>query len=182
VGLVAVSGRDLAAPDELTQRRSRLRPHERRGDKIVLAENFKPGICQTGWHRDACVDDERQCPRRDRAMAATTFGICCPERVVIQPSGRGAISPSSSDASRSASSITCCVPTLLARSLPDRIQRLIVSGSRPTRRAASGTVSTGVVYYNIANAGRFTSMRDPTRPKYPQRDSNPCCRRERPES
>jgi hypothetical protein len=43
------------------------------------------------------------------------------------------------------------VPTLRARSFPSRIQRLMVSGFRPARRAASGTVSI-VVYYNIRSA------------------------------
>lgn len=37
--------------------------------------------------------------------------------------------------------MTCCVPTLRARSFPERIQRRIVSGSLPVRRAASGTVN-----------------------------------------
>jgi len=43
-------------------------------------------------------------------------------------------------AARSASSMTCWVPTLCARSRPDRIQRRTVSASRCSRRAASGTV------------------------------------------
>src|SRR5437867_1273196 len=41
----------------------------------------------------------------------------------------------------------CCVPTFLAGSLPDRIQRRTVSGFLPTRRAASGTVNIVVAYY-----------------------------------
>ena len=44
--------------------------------------------------------------------------------------------------------MTCWVPTFLAASFPSRIQRRTVSGLRPTRRAASGTVNI-VVYYNI---------------------------------
>ena len=43
--------------------------------------------------------------------------------------------------SRSPSSMTCCVPTLRDGSFPALIHRRIVSGLRPTRRAASGTVS-----------------------------------------
>jgi hypothetical protein len=49
---------------------------------------------------------------------------------------------------KSFSSIRCCVPIRVALSLPERIQRRTVSGSRFVRRAASGTVSIVATYYN----------------------------------
>lgn len=56
--------------------------------------------------------------------------------------------PSPVNASRSASSTTCWVPTRVERSRPERIQRRMVSGLRPVRRAASGTVSIVACYNN----------------------------------
>lgn len=55
---------------------------------------------------------------------------------------------SSMTCARSASSIMCWVPILVALRRPDRIQRRTVSGSRLVRRAASGTVNTVATYYN----------------------------------
>lgn len=52
-----------------------------------------------------------------------------------------------SKGSRSDSSMTCWVPTLLARRRPVRIQRRMVSGSFPARLAASGTVIIARYYY-----------------------------------
>src|SRR5258706_10436721 len=63
-----------------------------------------------------------------------------PQNVFCHSGGSGTVKEPL-NASRSASSITCCVPTLRAMSFPSRIQRRTVSGLRPTRRAASGTVS-----------------------------------------
>lgn len=142
------------------------RPEQRGRHKVVIREDVEPFSGKARRYRHARVDYECQCPLRERAIAATTSGIGRPERVFSQGGGSGSISPSSSIDARSASSITCCVPTLRARNLPDRIQRRIVSGSRPARRAASGTVSTGVVYYNTP--GRLalpqSELADPTRP------------------
>jgi hypothetical protein len=47
------------------------------------------------------------------------------------------------------------VPTLLDGSLPLRIHRRTVSGSRPTRFAASGTVSIVVAYYYTGRERTF---------------------------
>jgi hypothetical protein len=80
-----------------------------------------------------------QRPAREDRIAASTSGIGSPVAVRRQPLGSG-IELAPVNAARSASSITCCVPTLRARSRPDLIQRRIVSGSRRARRAASGTV------------------------------------------
>jgi len=55
---------------------------------------------------------------------------------------------STSRRAKSSSSIKCCVPTLVDLRRPERIQRRTVSGSRLARRAASGTVSIVVTYYN----------------------------------
>ena len=54
-------------------------------------------------------------------------------------------------ARRSDSSIRCCVPIRRDRRRPERIQRRTVSGLQRARRAASGTVSMVVVYYNIVS-------------------------------
>ena len=63
---------------------------------------------------------------------------------------------------RSASSIRCCVPTFRDGKRPERIQRRIVSGFLPVFLAASGTVSTGVAYYNTLVSGSPLSSGDVT--------------------
>lgn len=153
-----IVAREIAPPDQLMQSGAGLRPHERRRNEIAISEDVEPGVRETGGNRHARVDNEGQCPRRDCARAATIFGIGRPERVAFHAFGSGSISPSPRDPSRSASSITCCVPTLRARSRPERIQRRIVSGSRPAFRAASGTVSIGVAYYNIHASQTLTDV------------------------
>ena len=60
---------------------------------------------------------------------------------------------------RSDSSMRCCVPARRDRSRPDRIQRRTVSGLQRTRRAASGTVSIGVAYYNSSARRPWTAVR-----------------------
>jgi hypothetical protein len=76
-----------------------------------------------------------------------TSGICSPVAVRFQDAGIGSVA-SSVRRAKSSSSIRCCVPMRVARSLPERIQRRTVSGSRLVRRAASGTVSIVAKYYN----------------------------------
>ncbi len=71
----------------------------------------------------------------------TQSGCGLPSRSVRHGSGTSTGHGSGAALSRSFSSMTCWVPTLLARNRPSRIQRLIVSGLRPTLRAAWGTVS-----------------------------------------
>jgi hypothetical protein len=56
-------------------------------------------------------------------------------------SSSGSGSEAGSRACSASSSITCWLPTFSEGSLPLQIQRLIVSGFRPARLAASGTVS-----------------------------------------
>ena len=85
---------------------------------------------------------------RDARMAATTSGMGPRAAVRRQPGGKGRTDFASVTSARSASSIKCWLPILVARSRPDRIQRRTVSGSRLVRRAASGTVSIVVAYYN----------------------------------
>ena len=83
-------------------------------------------------------------------MTATTSGIVSWVAVRRQLAGNGRTVSASVKAARSFSSIRCCVPILVALSRPERIQRRTVSGSRFVRRAASGTVSTVVAYYNTS--------------------------------
>jgi len=128
-------------PDELVERRSRFGPHELWSDQVGIGHELEPGLREAGRQRHACIDNERQCRCRERVSAETTSGMGRPDLVVLQPSGRGSGASSSRAAARSGSSITCCVPILRARSRPERIHRRIVSGSRPARCAAWGTVS-----------------------------------------
>lgn len=145
---VGILARDLAAPLELVKRRQTFRPQECRRREILLSEDREPCARQEGRDGNTRVDDESQRPAREREIARTTSGIGAPKRVLRQADGRARDAAADSVVSRSDSSITCCVPTLRALSLPERIQRRIVSGSRPARRAASGTVSTVARYYN----------------------------------
>src|SRR5690348_5179069 len=85
---------------------------------------------------------------REARMAATTSGIGPWAAVRRHPAGSGRMDFSSATCARSASSIMCWVPILVARRRPDRTPRRTVSGWRLVRRAASGTVSTVVPYYN----------------------------------
>src|SRR6266511_60224 len=141
-------GRDFAPPNCLVDGGARLRPHQGRGHQLFASESLEAVRHRALDDYDVRVEDERQCPSRDRRIQRTTFGIGSPHHVVFHPSGSGSISSSSASAvSRSVSSITCCVPILRARSLPERIHRRIVSGFRPRRLAASGTVSIVVIYY-----------------------------------
>lgn len=103
---------------------------------------------------------------RERRNSCTQGGIGSPVSVIFHAGGSG--STSDVRASRSSSAITCCVPTLLAGRRPERIQRRMVSGSRFTRRAASGTVNifNVVVYNNLYDAtalGTFSLCRQDSR-------------------
>ena len=87
-----------------------------------------------------------------------TSGIGSWVAVRRQPAGSTNTAFASVSCARSASSIMCWVPILVARSRPERIQRRTVSGSRLVRRAASGTVSNVASCYNksettYSNAG-----------------------------
>lgn len=76
---------------------------------------------------------------RERRRAARKFGIGSP--VIVRSSSLDGIGSAVTTSASSASSSTrCWVPTRSERSRPSRIQRRMVSGLRPTRRAASGTV------------------------------------------
>ena len=83
-------------------------------------------------------------------MSLTESGIGWPLCVFRNHFGRLPPPPVPVTAVRSASSIRCCVPTFCDRRRPLRIQRRTVSGSRPTLRAASGTVSIVVYYYMLS--------------------------------
>lgn len=145
--------------DELTghgdvQGRSDLGPEKRRCDELDLVEQPESTTARSGCERDVRVDDDhgQSVSRMSRTMS-TQSGMGSSAAVRVQAEGRGA-EPAPVSAARSASSITCCVPTLRAARRPARIHRRIVSGLRPVRRAASGTVSTVVAYYNTSGMGR----------------------------
>jgi hypothetical protein len=98
------------------------------------------------------VGNACQRPSLDRRTALTTSGIGSPVAVLRHAAGKDRPGTGMSTR-RSDSSMTCCVPTRRERRRPDRIQRRMVSGSRRVRRAASGTVSMLVAYYNIELPG-----------------------------
>lgn len=77
-----------------------------------------------------------------------TSGIGSPVAVLRHPGGKDG-AETGMRARRSDSSIRCWVPTRRERRRPERIQRRTVSGLQRARRAASGTVSMCVAYYNI---------------------------------
>src|SRR6266516_6340316 len=82
-----------------------------------------------------------------------------PVQVLRQCAGYKRDSDSSCRAARSRSSIRCWVPTRCERSLPARIHRRTVSGSRTTRFAACGTVNIVVAYSYIPEGDRMASLR-----------------------
>lgn len=128
--------------------RRRLGPEQGRGGEIVAPEEPETIRGETGLNERARIDDEQlQRPSLERLTALTTSGIGSPVAVFRHASGSVRFETGMSVA-RSASSMTCCVPTRRERKRPDLIQRRIVSGSRRVRRAASGTVNMLVAYYN----------------------------------
>lgn len=80
-----------------------------------------------------------------------TSGIGSPVAVLRHAGGKDA-AEAGRRARRSDGSIRCCVPTRRERRRPDRIHRRTVSGLQLARRAASGTVSICVAYYNTWSA------------------------------
>lgn len=107
--------------------------------------------------------------RQDRApeclMIRVKSGIGPPQNVFCHSGGSGNRSDVSSRyASRSCSSRTCRVPTLRAGSLPSRIHRRMVSGWRPARLAASGTVNIVVANYKMNLAKACASPTEVSRP------------------
>jgi hypothetical protein len=117
-----------------------------------------------------------QRPSRDRRTVRTTSGIGSPVAVLRQPDGRDG-PETGTRARRSDGSIRCCVPTRRERRRPERIHRRTVSGLQPTRRAASGTVSMFVAYYNIDDVGgsprRAPSGSLPTPKRHTRSDHSP---------
>jgi hypothetical protein len=86
-----------------------------------------------------------------------------PVIVLRHATGRGRAG-TGARARRSDSSMRCCVPTRRDRNRPERIHRRTVSGLQRALREASGTVSMGVVYYNIhrCTPGRVSQIHVPT--------------------
>jgi len=100
----------------------------------------------------ASTTSTQRAAREDR-IAASTSGIGPCVAVRRHPDGNGNTALVSVSSARSPSSIRCWVPTLVAFSRPDLIQRRTVSGSRLVRRAASGTVNIVAIYYNKSGSG-----------------------------
>lgn len=109
---------------------------------------------------DACVQDELHRRLRDSATAATQFGAGVPSSRRSHSGGIGSIGYSSSRMlSRSAGSITRRRPSTRAGRRPSRIQRRTVSRLRPTRLAASSTVSMPVIVRRVPAAARQPGSR-----------------------
>ena len=144
--------RDLTSPPQLVDDRRRLRPEQGWGDEIIVLEESDTLRGKTRLNERARVDDEQgQRPSLERRTATTTSGIGSPVDVFRQAAGTDRL-PAGMSTRRSASSMRCWVPTRRERRRPDRIQRRMVSGSRRVLRAASGTVSMRVAYYNTRSA------------------------------
>ncbi len=147
-----------AAPAGNVKSRARFRPEQRRPHELLTCEGLEAAVARRGGQNDVRVEDEdAQRESRTSRTRATQSGIGSPVHVVRHPSGMGVTPPRSRASARSLSSMTCCVPILLARSLPERIQRRIVSGFRPVRRAASGTVIIVVEYYYNMSLGHHVA-------------------------
>ena len=150
--------RDLAPIHLLPNRRRHLSEQERRRDELVAFESTERATRETHLDDDVRVDDDPHSinvphatvgrPRPRPASGRPRRSVAIPAGSVGDPTTRPRY------ASRSRSSRTCCVPILragqlaLANPSPDGL------GLRPARRAASGTVSIVVVYYNIADDRR----------------------------
>ena len=123
-----------------------------RRHELFAAKDLEPCLRQTRGDDYRSVDNEQgQRAEREERIAANTSGMRSPVAVRFQDGGTGRLAPSVRRA-KSFSSIMCCVPIRVALSLPERIQRRIVSGSSFVRRAASGTVSIVAIYYNNSPA------------------------------
>src|SRR5205823_13063537 len=125
---------DLATPFQALDRCQDLGAEED-GRRETGGQECEAARRQTDSRRRARVDDQAQRPSRTRLTAATTSGIASPVAVRRQAGGRELAMLFG----RSSSSIRCCRPIFFAGSLPVRIQRRIVSGSLPSRRAVSAT-------------------------------------------
>ena len=161
-----------------------------RRHELFPTKAVQPCLRQTRSDYDRSVDNQHaQRAEREERIAATTSGIRSPVAVRLHEAGIGSVA-SSVRRAKSSSSIRCCVPMRVALSLPERIQRRTVSGSRLVRRAASGTVSIVATYYNNSNRrkgatdceiGRcpsgtirhFGSRRDPAQSLGNDRDEEP---------
>ena len=119
-----------------------------RRHELFAAKDFEPCLRQTRGDDYRSVDNEQgQRAEREERIAASMSGMRSPVAVRLHDGGIGRVA-SPARRAKSFSSIMCCVPILVAFSLPERIQRRTVSGSRLVRRAASGTVSIVAIYYN----------------------------------
>ena len=166
---------DHASVERLVQGGEGLRPQGWWGNERVFAQAVEPSC--TGGHEDcgAGVEDQllarRQCSARCWRIRPTQSGIGSPVAVSSHHAG-AANTRAPATASRSSSSMTCWVPTFRAVSLPSRIHRRMVSGWRPVRLAASGTVNIVVAYYNTLlrrQPGHIRSAASPGPPRASRR-------------
>src|SRR5680860_471867 len=138
-------GRNLTPPHRAAERRGAFRPHQPRRDKLVV-QTLESALGATRPESDAGVENQRQWRSRARRTTVAQSGAGDPSGSTPQPPGTSSGVGLSPRRSSSTSSIRCWVPTFSERRRPVRIQRRTVSALRPTRRAASGTVSIGTCY------------------------------------
>jgi len=128
-----------------------------------------------------------QRPSRDRRTARMTSGIGSPVAVLRHTAGNDGAA-TGTGARNPDSSIRCCGPTRRERRRPERIHRRTVSALQPARRAASGTVSMRVAYYNMLRCGGFSengsarTRGGTTGARRGRSTSTPTCRRATPPS
>jgi len=95
-----VLGADLPVQQPKVDRRAGLRPHQSRGDEILVAQRFEAiGRADRG-DRHRRIDDEGQLrPRRASCSSATQFGCGVPSSNVLHASGSPTTSSSASGSS-----------------------------------------------------------------------------------
>ena len=151
--------RSADRPGRVECRASPFGGHRRCRARQGARNHCRRGRRSLPWLRIAGSESDQNHGRADRRSLSTMDlararpGLSPGRDMARRPPGsRG---PRSTASSRSASSTRYWVPTLVERSLPSRIQRRTVSGLRPTRRAASGTVS--IAFWDVDRAAPMAS-------------------------
>jgi len=93
-------GADVALKQPKVQGRTGLRPHQRRGDEIVVTQRLEALGAANRGNRDRGIDDEGQRrPLRASCSSATQFGCGVPSSKVFHASGSPTMSSSASGSS-----------------------------------------------------------------------------------
>lgn len=128
---------ELGSEPSLVHEREELGPQQRRRDQLVVAERREAVGLGARSYRDVGIEDERQCPRRERSSNATQLGTGAPSSNVRQAWGSSAISGSPSDSTaRSANS--ACSSLQLGASASTRSLAVMLHRVSPEHHGAKG--------------------------------------------